>query len=192
MFRLNALLLSGGEEKYWEGRRDAFSCFQESYAWCPGPHPGSRWPASTRPARRSRTGAAHLRMGGEEESAQTGDSNPGCNYLVRGDSPSMHFFWGVDMPHYSHPLPFRRGREGCPCMLASPRGRPDRGSLTCTLLACPGPRPGSRLRTCVLAGGRAPVPGAGVAVVRAGWRAQARAPDRGRIRARWRGRARHG
>ena len=77
-------------------------------------------PFSTRyAARRSRTGVACLRMGGEEESARTGDSNPGCNYL-------MHFFWGGDMPHYSSPLPFRLGLAGCPCVLASLRGRPAR------------------------------------------------------------------
>ena len=66
-----------------------------------------RWPVGPRPcpARGSRTGAARLRMGGEEESTRTGDSNPGCNYLVRGFSPSMHFFRGGDMRHYSPPLP---------------------------------------------------------------------------------------
>ena len=79
-----------------------------------------RWPAG-------RAGAARLRTGGEEESARTGDFNPGCNCLVRGYSPSMHFFWGGDMPHYSPPLPFRRGRVGCPCVVASPRGCPARG-----------------------------------------------------------------
>ena len=40
----------------------------------------------------SRPGAAHLRTGGEEECPRTGDTNQGCNYLVRGYSPSMHFF----------------------------------------------------------------------------------------------------
>ena len=68
------------------------SRFQERYAACPGPLPGSRWPPGARPARRSRTGTARVRMGGEEESARMGDSNPGCNYLVKGYSPSMHFF----------------------------------------------------------------------------------------------------
>ena len=105
---------------------------------CPGPRPGcgrvrARWPAGPRTARGSRTGAARLRTGGEDESARTGDSNPGCNYLVRGYSPSMHFFWGGDMPHYSPPLPFRRGRAGCPCLLASPA----RGSRTCVLAGVP-------------------------------------------------------
>ena len=52
----------------------------------------------------------------------TGDTNPGCNYLVRGYSPSMHFFWRGDMPHYFPPLPYRRGRVGCPYMVA--RGQP--------------------------------------------------------------------
>ena len=73
----------------------------------------ARWPAGARPPRWARTGAARLRMVGEEECARTGVSNPGCNYLVRGYSPSMHFFWGGDMP--------------APCVLASPRGRPARG-----------------------------------------------------------------
>ena len=112
---------------------------------CPGPRPGSRWPAGARPARGSRTSAARLRTGGEEESPRTGDSNPGCNCLVRGYSPSMHFFWGGDMPHYSPPLPFRRGRAGCPCVLASPRGRPARGRGRARCVACPGPRPRTRL-----------------------------------------------
>ena len=47
---------------------------------------------------------------------------PGCNYLVRGYSPSMHYFWRGDMPHFSPPLPFqpragvrpRRARLGAP------------------------------------------------------------------------------
>ena len=178
----------GGEETYWEVRRDASSppiyksAMRRAQARAQG-----------RACWRSR---ARLRMGGEEESARTGDSNPGCNYLVRGYSPSMHFFWGGDMPHYSPPLPFRRGREGCPCVLASSRGRPAQGSRTCALagvprpvpraayvrdgprarpcawrggrslarcVACPGPRPRLGPRTCALAGGPAPVPGAGVA-----------------------------
>ena len=87
-----------------------------------------------------------------------GDSNPGCNYLVRGYSPSMHFFWGGDMPHYSPPLPFWRGRAGCPCVLASPRRRPVQGSRTCALAGVPRPVPGSRPRTCAMAGGHASVP----------------------------------
>ena len=65
------------------------------------------------------------------------------------------------MPHYSPPLPFRRGRVGCPCVPASPRGRLAQGSRTCALAGVP--RLGSRPRTCALAGGPAPVPGAGVA-----------------------------
>ena len=135
----------GGEE-----RRLLPSRFEKRYAACPGPRPGSRWPAGARPARGTRTSAARLRtggeeesprplftsppfpggpsggptrgltrtsaarlrMGGEEESPRTGDSNPGCNCLVRGYSPSMHFFWGGDMPRYSPPLPFRGGRAG--------------------------------------------------------------------------------
>ena len=65
---------------------------------------------------------AHLRTGGEEECTGTADTNPGCNYLVRGYSPSMHYFWRGDMPHFSPPLPFqpragarpRRARSGAP------------------------------------------------------------------------------
>ena len=124
----------GGEE-----RRLLPSRFEKRYAACPGPHPGSRWPAGARPARGSRTSAARLRMGGEEESPRTGDSNPGCNCLVRGYS--LHFFLGGDMPHYSPPLPFRRGRAGCPCVLPSPRGRTARGSRTCALAGVPRPAP---------------------------------------------------
>ena len=125
----------GGDVLGGEERRLLLSHFQKRYAACSCPCPGSRSAAGACPGRRSLTGAARLRMGGEEESARTGDSNPGCNYLVRGYGPSM--------------------------------------------------RPGSRPLKCVMAGGRAPMPGAGVTVLRAGWRAQARAPGRGRIRARW-------
>ena len=117
MFRYNAHLrkqrpssppILGGEE-----RRLLPSRFEKRYAACPGPRPGSRWPAGARPARGgTRTSAARLRTGGEEESPRTGDSTPGCNCLVRGYSPSMHFFWGGDMPGYSPPLPFRGGRAG--------------------------------------------------------------------------------
>ena len=120
---------------------------------CPGPRPGSRWPAGARPARGTRTSAARLRTGGEEESPRTGDSNPGCNCLVRGYSPSMHFFWGGDMPRYSPPLPFRRGRAGCPCVRASPRGARLGGRGLARCVACPGPRPGSRWSCCPARGG---------------------------------------
>ena len=99
---------------------------------CPGPRPGSRWPADARPARGTRTSAARLRTGWEEESPRTGDSNPGCNCLVRGYSPSMHFFWGGDMPRYSPPLPFRRGRAGARAC-GPARGAP--GSGVAVLLA---------------------------------------------------------
>ena len=96
---------------------------------------------------------------------------------------SQALAWGGDMPHYSPPLPFWRGRVGCLCVLACACWLGGRG---CTRwLACPGPLQGSRPRTCALAGGPAPVPGAGVAVGRAGWLAQARAWGRGRIRACW-------
>ena len=120
MFRYNAHLRKqrpssfgrGGDVLGGEERRLLPSRFEKRYAACPGPRPGSRWPAGARLARGTRTSAARLRTGGEEESPRTGDSNPGCNCLVRGYSPSMHFFWGGDMPRYSPPLPFRRGRAG--------------------------------------------------------------------------------
>ena len=166
----------GGEE-----RRLLPSCFQKRYA---------RSRTGARPARRSQTGAARLRMGGEEESAQTGNSNPGGNCLVRGYSSSMHFFWGGDMPHYSPPLPFRRGPAGCPCMLARPRGRPAQGWRTCALAGVPRPAPrvvapyvrdgqqappcparGSR--SCALAGVPRPSPW-GCGCVRARWPASSR------------------
>ena len=156
MFRHNARLqkrrpsappVLGGEETFWEGRRGASSPPIFKSARGRG-RVRARWPACLRLARRSRTRAARLRMGGEQEYARTGDSNPGCNYLVRGYSPSMHFFWGGDMPHYSPPLPFQRGRAGCPCVLASPRGRPapGRGRVRARWPACQSPCParGSR------------------------------------------------
>ena len=76
------------------------------------PLPFWRGRAGARRGGGTRTSAARLRTGGEEESPRTGDSNPGCNCLVRGYSPSMHFFWGGDMARYSPPLPFRGGRAG--------------------------------------------------------------------------------
>ena len=115
---------SGGEERppplpKWEGRREASSSSPPVFgrggasgaqAGGPRPRPGSR------------LSAAHLRTGGEEECTGTADTNPGCNYLVRGYSPSMHYFWRGDMPHFSPPLPFqpragarpRRARSGAP------------------------------------------------------------------------------
>ena len=99
----------GLRPRAWRGGRGLARCVA-----CPGRRPGSCWPAGARLARGSRTSAARLRTGGEEESPRMGDSNPGCNCLVRCYSPSMHFFSGGDMPHYSPPLPFRRGRAGCP------------------------------------------------------------------------------
>ena len=75
----------------------------------------------------SRLGVAHLRTGGEEECTGTADTNPGCYYLVRGYSPSKHYFWRGDMPHFSPPLPFQRGRAECRRVLARDLGGPDRG-----------------------------------------------------------------
>ena len=103
------LPFSGGEERppplpKWEGRREASSSSPPVFR------------------RGGASGAAHLRTGGEEECTGTADTNPGCNYLVRGYSPSMHYFWRGDMPHFSPPLPFqpragmrpRRARSGAP------------------------------------------------------------------------------
>ena len=86
------------------------------------------------------------------------------------------------MPH-SPPLHFRRGRVRCPCVLASPRGRPARGLRCACWLAGPRPRPGLRPRICALANG--PAPGEWVAVVRAGRRAPGCAQGRGRGSASW-------
>ena len=65
---------------FWEGRRRIGRggetppppLFEKRYAACPGPRPGSRWPAGARPAQGSRTSAARLRTGGEEESPERG------------------------------------------------------------------------------------------------------------------------
>ena len=78
-----------------------------------------------------------------------GDSNPGCNYLVRGCSRSMHFFSGeVSCPVILLPSIFGGAERG-------------HGHVRGRWVAYPGPRPGSRPRTCALAGGCAPaVPGA--------------------------------
>ena len=110
------LPFSGGEERppplpKWEGRREASSSSPPengrggasgAQAGGPRPRPGSR------------LSAAHLRTGGEEECTGTTDTNPGCNYLVRGYSPSMHYFWRGDMPHFSPPLPFQPGAGARP------------------------------------------------------------------------------
>ena len=86
------LPFSGREERpphlpKWEGRREASSSSPPVFgrgrasgvqAGGPRPRPGSR------------LSAAHLRTEGEEECTGTADTNPGCNYLVRGYSPSMH------------------------------------------------------------------------------------------------------
>ena len=94
----------------WEERREASSSSPPVFgrggasgaqAGGPRPRPGSR------------LSAAHLWTGGEEECTGTAVTNPGCNYLVRGYSPSMHYFWRGDMPHFSSPLPFQRGARGC-------------------------------------------------------------------------------
>ena len=154
------LPFSGGEERppplpKWEGRREASSSSPPVFgrggasgAQAGGPRPGSR------------LSAAHLRTGGEEECTGTADTNPGCNYLVRGYSPSMHYFWRGDMPHFSPPLPFqpragvrpRRARSGVPACAglrqsqtpaagaSSTSAGPIGGARVCRAAAVPDPR----------------------------------------------------
>ena len=118
------LPFSGGEERppplpKWEGRREASSSSPPVFGR--GGASGAQ-AGGPRPRLGSRLSAAHLRTGGEEECTGTADTNPDCNYLVRGYSPSMHYFWRGDMPHFSPPLPFqpragarpRRARSGAP------------------------------------------------------------------------------
>ena len=99
------------------------------------------------------------------------------------------------MPHYSPPLPFRRGRagpSGVPVHAGQPVGAPARGSRTCALAGVPRPAPraaeayarnGPRARPGAWRGGRGlcgvprPAPRVAAAYVRAGRRA--RAPGRG-------------
>ena len=119
----------GGEERppplpKWEGRREASSSSPPVFGR--GGASGAQ-AGGPRPRPVSRLGAAHLRTGGEEECTGTADTNPGCNYLVRGYSPSMHYFWRGDMPHFSPPLPFQWGRAECRRVLARDLGGPDRG-----------------------------------------------------------------
>ena len=66
------------------------------------------------------------------------DSNPGCNCLVRGYSPSMHFFWPGDM------------QAGVPVRAGQPAGAPGSGVGHARWLACPGPRPRTRLAVTAL------------------------------------------
>ena len=99
-----------------------------------------------------RPGASpHARTGGEEECTGTADTNPGCNYLVRGYSPSMQYFWRGDMPHFSSPLPFQRGARGCraaavprPPRMARRRPRPARAGQSRSRAAAV--RPGAVVR----------------------------------------------
>ena len=53
---------------------------------------GPRPLAARGPGAGSRPAAAHFRTEDEEECARTGDTNPGCNYLVRGYSPQFFHF----------------------------------------------------------------------------------------------------
>ena len=110
-------------------------------------------------------------MGGEEECARTGDSNPGCNYLVRawhakarapGRGRVRECWLAGPRPCLARARAHtcRRGRgrarwfEGPGCAQGRGRGRARR-------LACQGLRPGSRPCTCALASGPAPVPRVG-------------------------------
>ena len=105
--------------RFREGRREASS--SSSPVFGRGGASGAQ-AGGPRPRPGLRLSAAHLQTGGEEECTGTADTNPGCNYLVRGYSPSMHYFWRGDMPHFSPPLPFqpragarpRRARSGAP------------------------------------------------------------------------------
>ena len=114
-----------------------------------------------RPRPGLRLGAAHLRMGGEEECTGTADTNPGCNYLVRGYSPSMHYFCRGDMPHFSPPLPFQRGRAECRRVLARDLGGPDRGPRACRAAAVPRPPQPARRQPRPARAARQRVPGCG-------------------------------
>ena len=149
-----------------EGRREASSSSPPVFgrggalgaqAGGPRPRPGSR------------LGTAHLRTGGEKECTGTADTNPGCNYLVRGYSPSMHYFGRGDMPHFSSPLPFQQGTRGCraaevprPPRMARRRPRPARVGQSRSLAAAV-PRPPQPARSCTpsISAGMAPLAGAG-------------------------------
>ena len=127
-----------------------------------------------------RLSVAHLRTGGEEECTGTADTNPGCNYLVRGYSPSMHYFWRGDMPHFSPPLPFQPragatsagpigGARVCrAAAVPDPRGRrvvdlcrPERGARGWRAVVVPRPPQPARLRPRPARAGRQRVPGCG-------------------------------
>ena len=113
--------------RFREGTRDLLPSQNGRGGARPPPPPlpfsgGEERRARPRPRPGSRLSAAHLPTGGEEECTGTADTNPGSNYLVRGYSPSMHYFYRGDMPHFSPPLPFqpragarpRRARSGAP------------------------------------------------------------------------------
>ena len=138
----------GGEERpppfpKWEGRREASSSSPPVFGrgGASGPQAGG-----PRPRPGSRLSAAHLRTGGEEECTGTADTNPGCNYLVRGYSPSMHYFWRGDMPHFSPPLPFQP-RAG-----ARPRWARSGAPACAGLRQSPTPAAGASLTSAGLSG----------------------------------------
>ena len=169
---------SGPPLPKWEGRREASSSSPPVFGR--GGASGSQ-AGGPRPRPGSRLSAAHLRTGGEEECTGTADTNPGCNYLVRGYSPSMHYFWRGDMPHFSPPLPFqpragarpRRARSGAPAcagLRQSPTPAAGASSTSTGLSGAPAggrqwwsPRPPqpARLRPRPARAGRQRVPGCG-------------------------------
>ena len=127
--------------RFREGRRDLLPSQNGRGGERPPPPP---LPFSGGEERRARRPAGRARARGRDWARHTcgregrrnapeplipiqADTNPGCNYLVRGYSPSMHYFWRGDMPHFSSPLPFQRGRAECRRVLARDLGGPDRG-----------------------------------------------------------------
>ena len=136
------LPFSGREERppQWEGRREA------SYPPVFGRGGASGVQASgPRPLPGSRLGAAHLRTGGEEECTGTADTNPGCNYLVRGYSPLCIISEEVTCPIFHLPSLFRRAeRSAAACWHVTSVG-PIRGARACRAAAVPRPpRPAHR------------------------------------------------
>ena len=132
---------------------------------------GPRPLASRGPGAGSRPAASHFRTGGEEECARTGDTNPGCNYPVRGYSPSMHFFAGdVTGPIFHLPSHFGGPEQGARAHQAAAVPRPSRRARARW--------PARESRTYALCGVPGPVPRVAAEYVRAGRRARAR-PRRG-------------
>ena len=72
----------------------------------PSPLPFFCW--RWRLAQQTGAGLRQSQVSSQEGHTRT---NPGCNYLVRGCSPSMHFFRRVDMLLFPAPLPFWQAEE---------------------------------------------------------------------------------